>query len=151
MFTHFILLTVAGSLLSNMFKSPQNRPQSEMIGPLDSSSQELARLALECLAHLFSWIPLSSTITPSLLSTIFHYVGFGCDPQMAKLEAGRTDSLGILAMGCINELLSKNCVPQEFEEYLLQLFQQTFHLLQRLTKESTSSVSGNRLRELDEK
>lgn len=58
--------------------------------------------------------------------------------------------LGMLAMNCINELLSKNCVPAEFEDYLLQMFQQTFYLLQKLTKDSSTCVSGNRLTELDE-
>ena len=54
-------------------------------------------------------------------------------------------------MNCINELLSKNCVPQEFEDYLLQMFQQTFYLLQKLTKDSQTCSTGNRLTELDEK
>ena len=57
---------------------------------------------------------------------------------------------GVLAMNCINEILSKNCVPQEFEDFLLQMFQQTFNLLQKITKESNTSSSGNRLEELDE-
>lgn len=57
---------------------------------------------------------------------------------------------GVLAMNCINEILSKNCVPQEFEDFLLQMFQQTFNLLQKITKESNTSASGNRLEELDE-
>ncbi len=60
-------------------------------------------------------------------------------------------TLGVLAMCCINELLAKNCVPAEFEEFLLQMFQQTFYLLQRVTKETTSNSTGNRLQDLDEK
>ena len=58
--------------------------------------------------------------------------------------------LGIMAMTCINELLAKNCVPLEFENFLLQMFQQTFFLLQRITKDSTTNSTGNRLAELDE-
>ena len=154
-----ILSSVTGTLLSNMFKSPQSRPQAENIAPLDKSSQQLATLALNCLSHLFSWIPLSSTITPSLLNTIFHYVGFGCDPLLSKMGSSShqsaieqgSHSVGVLAMCCINELLSKNCVPQEFEDYLLQLFQQTFYLLQRLTKEGTGVAGLNSLKKLDEK
>jgi hypothetical protein len=61
-----------------------------------------------------------------------------------------TQSLGILAMNCINELLSKNCVPIEFEDFLLQMFQQTFYLLQKLTKDSNTNATGNRLSEIDE-
>ena len=58
--------------------------------------------------------------------------------------------LGILAMNCINEILAKNCVPLEFEDFLLQMFQQTFSLLQKMTKSSNTSSTGNRLEELDE-
>lgn len=53
-------------------------------------------------------------------------------------------------MNCINEVLSKNFVPAEFEDFLLQMFQQTFYLLQKLTKESNTNSSGNRLEEIDE-
>jgi hypothetical protein len=134
----------------------------ETIPPLDQPALELSLSALSCLAHLFSWIPLSSTITPQLLSTIFHFAVFGCEVSPARRGANpnsevtcisqdSNQSLGVLAMCCINELLSKNCVPQEFEDFLLQMFQQTFYLLQRITKDSTTNTSGNRLAELDEK
>ncbi len=144
-----------------MFKSPQSRVQTDSIAPLDTASHNLSILALNCLSHLFSWIPLSTTITPSLLSTIFHFAGFGCDPLIQSNTGGSpggsfnagasSQSLGVLAMCCINELLAKNCVPAEFEDFLLQMFQQTFYLLQRLTKDSTTSSTGNRLQEIDER
>ena len=157
-----------GSLLTNMFKSPESRVQTEALPPLDVPSHQLAVLCLNCLSHLFSWIPLSSTITPSLLSTIFHFAGFGCDTTVTShgTPPGGSNhsfnssfgtgpptpqSLGVLAMCCINELLAKNCVPQEFEDFLLQMFQQTFYLLQRVTKETTTNSSGNRLQDLDER
>ena len=144
-----------------MFKSPSSKIHVESLPPLDSSSHHLSVLALNCLSHLFSWIPLSSTITPSLLSTIFHFAGFDCNSVQSHAAAtagsshnssfsGSSHSLGILSMGCINELLSKNCVPQEFEDFLLQMFQQTFYLLQRITRESATNSTGNRLVELDE-
>ncbi|CDQ66734.1 unnamed protein product [Oncorhynchus mykiss] len=53
-------------------------------------------------------------------------------------------------MTCINELVSKNCVPLDFEEYLLRMFQQTFFLLQRLTRENNAHTVKSRLQELDE-
>ncbi|XP_036369999.1 exportin-6-like isoform X2 [Octopus sinensis] len=251
-----------------MFKSPSSGNRSlqlEALPPLDVSSSLLCELSLECLAHYFTWVPLSNTITPNLLSTIFHFAAFGCEvrssyhhhhlhhrsggggvlitggggvnttgatgggsgvpgspatggervggggnnnnnnssrgrsggggiggsatstsanaasatggaiantPVSASTAAAaagaaatcpsnggggagivapaNTQSLGVLAMNCINELLSKNCVPQEFEDFLLQMFQQTFFLLQRLTKESTLNTSGNKLADLDE-
>ena len=167
-----------------MFKCPSgsNRGvQLEALPPLDNDSAQLCELALSCLAHYFSWVPLSNTITPNLLSTIFHFAAFGCEVRSGyrcsgggggggggtggggggtgNLSSGaggghhggsNTQSLGVLAMNCINELLSKNCVPQEFEDFLLQMFQQTFFLLQRLTKESTVNTGGNKLTDLDE-
>ncbi|KAK2152122.1 hypothetical protein LSH36_339g04009 [Paralvinella palmiformis] len=149
------------NLVSNLFKSPQSHVQTESLPPLDAQSQYIAHLALNCLSHLFSWIPLSTTITPALLSTVFHYAAFGCEVSPgSRGDSGAMTkgsphtvsphTLGVLAMGCINELLSKNCVPQEFEDFLLQMFQQTFYLLQRITKDSTTNSSGNRLAELDD-
>ncbi|KAK1799222.1 hypothetical protein P4O66_007479, partial [Electrophorus voltai] len=147
---------------------------------LELESGTLCLLALECLAHLFSWIPLSSSITPALLASIFHFARFGCQlPVKAKhLPTSNGDSapsnflangsegqgrtgqmvghadrarLGVMAMSCINELMCKNCVPLDFEEFLLRMFQQTFYLLQRLTNShiNTHTVK-NRLQELDE-
>ncbi|KAK3591325.1 hypothetical protein CHS0354_028435 [Potamilus streckersoni] len=146
------------SFLGDIFKSPGKWVQVEALPPLDPESQQLCVLALSCLSHYFSWIPLSATITPALLSTIFHFAGFGCQSHGNRSASTTTANfssslheLGILAMNCINELLSKNCVPQEFEDYLLQMFQQTFYLLQKLTKDSSSNSSGNRLTELDDR
>ncbi|XP_064607184.1 exportin-6-like [Liolophura sinensis] len=147
----------SGDLLSNMFTSPGRGIQYEALPPLDTESHKLCVLTLNCLSHYFSWIPLSTTITPALLSTIFHFAAFGCEVSHASRQSSpnssfsmETQGLGVLAMNCVNELLAKNCVPQEFEDFLLQMFQQTFCLLQRLTKESNTNASGNRLAELDE-
>jgi len=64
--------------------------------------------------QLFSWIPLSSHINQRLLTTIFHFAALNDDTAV---------NLGVLAMSCVNEMLGKSCVPQEFEEYLLLIFQ----------------------------
>uniref|UniRef100_A0A673JZR1 Exportin-6 n=1 Tax=Sinocyclocheilus rhinocerous TaxID=307959 RepID=A0A673JZR1_9TELE len=129
---------------------------------LEAESGDLCMLALECLAHLFSWIPLSSSITPSLLASIFNFARFGCQqPIKTKpLPTSNGDSmvghaerarLGVMAMNCINELMCKNCVPVDFEEFLLHMFQQTFYLLQRLTNTHTNTHTiKSRLQELDE-
>lgn len=39
----------------------------------------------------------------------------------------------------------------DFEEYLLRMFQQTFFLLQRLTRENNAHTVKSRLQELDER
>uniref|UniRef100_A0A803TCQ5 Importin N-terminal domain-containing protein n=1 Tax=Anolis carolinensis TaxID=28377 RepID=A0A803TCQ5_ANOCA len=152
----------SGDLLSSLLQSPSTaKLLNQPIPVLDAESEYVCSLALECLAHLFSWIPLSTSITPSLLTTIFHFARFGCDARARKMSSINGSSqnsvlgqergrLGVLAMSCINELMSKNCVPVEFEEYLLRMFQQTFYLLQKITKENNAHSVKSRLDELDE-
>ena len=65
-------------------------------------------------------------------------------------SSAHQEELGVLAMTCINELLDKNCVPIEFEEFLLHMFQQTFHLLQRITADDDVTSAKNKLAQLDE-
>ena len=83
-----------GRLLNN--KTNLNNP----LPPLDPDSEELSSLALACLAHLFSWIPLSAHITPSLLATVFCFAEFGCDVLAlgsGMTAAGSSTRLGRLA------------------------------------------------------
>ncbi|KAF6027108.1 XPO6 [Bugula neritina] len=110
--------------------------------PFDKSSHMLCTQALTCLGHLFSWIPLSTMITSNLLNTIFSFAAFGCESHHTVSTSSQGQSLGMLAMCCINELLNKNCVPADFESYLLQLFQQTFYLLKKLTKGTKKNLEN---------
>lgn len=107
--------------------------------PLDSKAEETCILSLKCLAHLFSWMPLSNLITPSILDTIFHFAGLGCDSVSDATE--NAGNLGSLAMDSVNELLVKNCVPREFEAFLLKLFEKSFCLLQKLTGVTEKGVA----------
>uniref|UniRef100_A0A3P8WA05 Exportin 6 n=1 Tax=Cynoglossus semilaevis TaxID=244447 RepID=A0A3P8WA05_CYNSE len=140
-------------LLGSLFQGSQySKLLCQPMATLDSESQQLCCLVLECLAHLFSWIPLSTSITPNLLASIFYFARFGCDIQPKANETSKAARarLGVLAMTCVNELVSKNCVPMDFEEYLLRMFQQTFFLLQRLTRDNNAHSVKTRLQELDE-
>ncbi|XP_032896573.1 exportin-6 isoform X4 [Amblyraja radiata] len=157
-----VLGLLTGDLLSSLLQAPlAAKLLNQPIPILDPESEQVCSLALDCLTHLFSWIPLSTSITPTLLTTIFHFARFGCDTRAKKLVAvngnGHNNNLmpergklGVLAMSCINELMSKNCVPVEFEEYLLRMFQQTFYLLQKITKENNAHSIKSRLEELEE-
>ncbi|XP_054036666.1 exportin-6 isoform X3 [Dryobates pubescens] len=150
----------SGELLSGLLQSPSAaKLLSQPVPALEGESEQVCSLALECLAHLFSWIPLSSSITPALLTAVFHFARFGCAARGRKPRAPNGPAappaperarLGVLAMACINELMAKNCVPLEFEEYLLRMFQQTFYLLQKITREHNARSVKSRLEELDE-
>ena len=86
-----------GRLLNHGNKSVNNL--NNPLPPLDPDSEELSSLALACLAHLFSWIPLSAHITPSLLATVFCFAEFGCDvltSSSGMSTAGSSTRLGRL-------------------------------------------------------
>ena len=51
-------------------------------------------------------------------------------------------------MTAINEIVYKNCVPQDFEAFLLEMFKNAFQLLQTVVHEPTSGTT--RLDILDE-
>uniref|UniRef100_H2Y847 Importin N-terminal domain-containing protein n=1 Tax=Ciona savignyi TaxID=51511 RepID=H2Y847_CIOSA len=162
-----------GSGESNLFDlfvaQGDARPQIANV-TIPPHSLNIMKHALECLCQLFSWIPLSSSITPDLLSVVFKYARLGVSAaiqncaryvQRPALQdfnkkflnykktlffSGSTLSeLGCNAMMCINELMSRNCVPHNFEEYLVRIFRQTFHLLQQLTHGDNPRASLDKL------
>ena len=94
-------------------------------------------------------------MTPELITAVFHFASLGCcpadgdgtsDPDL-DTSASAGEPLGVIALRCINEIISKNCVPPNFEAFLLQLFKHTFHLLQRLLEEDSKTT--NKLSEVD--
>ena len=77
-------------------------------------------------------------VTPSLLAVMLNY---------AQLKEFCNGDIGALAMSCFNEMLSRNCAPVEFEEYLLKLFASTMQLLVKVT---TQKGTDNPLQDLVE-
>lgn len=114
-------------------------PLNVLPPPLTQTSHNLILEALECLCHLFSWIPISTNISPRLLAVLFAYTRYGVHPSL--IQGKRFPSvatpnlpLGVLAMTCINELMAKSCIPTNFEEYLMSVFKFSFHFLKQVTQ-----------------
>ncbi|XP_043246951.1 exportin-6-like isoform X1 [Amphibalanus amphitrite] len=127
-----------------------------LVAPLDGETTQVVALTLKCLCQLFSWVPLSTVMTPELITAVFHFASLGCardgdetDPDLdtSSFCRGAGEPLGVMALRCVNEIISKNCVPPDFEAFLLQLFKHTFHLLQRLLEEDSKTT--NKLAEVD--
>ena len=80
------------------------------------------------------------------------YLFFFSILESRNSEVGNTyNELGILAMATINEIIYRHCVPLDFEDFLLQMFQNTFELLQLLvTPKDGNEGSPPRLHFLDE-
>lgn len=49
---------------------------------LNQEEEPVARLVLQCLTHIFSWIPLSNHVTPELMELIFRFVGMGTNQTL---------------------------------------------------------------------
>ena len=85
-----------------------------------------------------SWVDLLSFVKTNLLPIYWLQNSnswiFNIFLQSQRLtEADHAyNELGILAMATINEIIYRHCVPVDFEEFLLQMFQNTFELLQLL-------------------
>ncbi len=55
-----------------------------------------------------------------------------------------------LAMGAINELISRTFVPADFESYLVQLFLNVFNLLQSVVSDTNTATGQSRLASMDD-
>jgi hypothetical protein len=111
---------------------------SASLSVLDNQSTVIAQHTLNCLSHLFSWMPMLSSAEspPTLFDNVFRFAALGCQPCIAVAHSEVLQSqsqLGETAMSCINELLGKNRVPADCEHFLMTLFSQTYNLLQCLT------------------
>lgn len=102
--------------------------------PLDRNTEELCTNIFTCLAQYISWLPLSRFITPALVGKIFSFAEFACRISSNATIKDSSCQIGVYAMSCINEILAKKFVPAEYEAFLLQMFQQTFNLLQIISK-----------------
>ena len=75
---------------SSAFNSVTNHLAAGSTTPsLNSEFEPIIRLALQCLTHLFSWIPLSSHVTPQLMELVFRFVGLGTQPSMSQFTSGK--------------------------------------------------------------
>ena len=59
---------------------------SSSTSSLNSETEPVVRAALQCLTHFFSWIPLSSHVTPQLMELVFRYVGMGTQQSVPQLS-----------------------------------------------------------------
>lgn len=142
-----------GDILCNAFELSLSRGLLQTIPDMDSESLQLSSQVLLSLAQLMAFMPLSlyHQISDSLLAAIFVFATFGCnnsqDMSYNKVSSVR---LGVLAMNCINEIMSKSSTTIETNEFIFNMFKNTFHLLQKLTKTNDINTQCSPLENLDE-
>lgn len=97
---------------------------------LATGTSEVCTATLEVLAHLFSWIDLSISISTNLLDAIF-----SCAKYYDAMN-GKQIEMAVQALTTINELLYRPlCLPDAADTLLLEIFQNSiglFQLIERL-------------------
>jgi hypothetical protein len=67
--------------------------------------------------QLLRWVPLTDVATPALLDFIFRF---------AALSDPGTVGLGTAAMGCVNEVLARSCIPRDLQEFLVHIYRYAY-------------------------
>ena len=100
---------------------------------IDSNLLEILELILRCNLTLFNWLPINDfypLLNESMLELLFVFATFGCS------NGAKETTIGILTITCINELLSKNYVYNEYSsKFYLTLFETVFKILQIIDAE----------------
>lgn len=102
------------SITSTPPPSPTNSLPTEISSPrqhlptgknhshsLNSEMEPVARLALQCLTHFFTWIPLSSHVTPQLMELIFRFVGMGTEESLPVMSTCNGIVVNLLKTICV--------------------------------------------------
>ena len=120
---------------------------------MDLESLEISSQVLLCLSQVFAFMPLNCYhhINNSTLAAVFVFATFGSNSNGISCQSASSLRLGVLAMNCINELMAKCSTTSETNEFIYNIFQNTFHLLRKLTKTSDSSeTNGSPLDKMDD-
>ena len=145
------ILSTLITLLDTLLAAPSSNTQlstgaPSQNTPLSASSNQKTALCsniLQCLSHLLSWVSLTEILTPGLLNTVFLCAKQGVVQQGGvgvQQGVGVQGEVGAHAMSCINEIVRRNMVPAQVEEFVLQLFQQTLLLLTSVTQGDIDTI-----------
>ena len=125
--------------MCNAFELSLRRGLLQTIPDMDLESVQISSQVLLCLSQLFAFMPLSlyHQISHSTLAAVFVFATFGCNHNVINGSSNSSSrQLGVLSMNCINELIAKCSTTNETNEFIYNMFQNTFHLLRKLTKMS---------------
>jgi len=114
---------------------------------LDSRSILIASTCLKCLAQIFSWANLPSAVNSRVISALFQFSSLVVKSK--HTDQGITD-ISVLAMTAVNEIMAKNYVPMDFQDYLLSVYKGTLSILQGLLVETDNPSAVMPLQGVDE-
>ena len=76
---------------------------------------------------IFSWANLPSAVNSRVISALFQFSSLVVKSK--HTDQGITD-ISVLAMTAVNEIMAKNYVPMDFQDYLLSVYKGTLSILQ---------------------
>jgi len=98
-----------------------------LLDNIDSESLDVLELVMKCNLTLLNWLSINDfypLLNESLLELLFIFATFGC------ANGQKETSIGILTLTCINELLSKNYICNEFSsKFFFTLFEIVLKIL----------------------
>ena len=94
-------------------------------------------MALKTVEQFVEWAPLGQHLTPSLISVIFEFAAFRSLQMTSSTDCKPSES-SLAAVDCATNILTKKCIPREFEAFILELTSSLMQVLQRLTSHGSS-------------
>ena len=83
---------------------------------------------LQTLNQMLSWISLANNLNNPLVMTLLSYCHVPSCVAGQPYQPG-DDSLSLLAMDCVNEIMAKKCVPKDVETFLLTIYNHTMAMI----------------------
>lgn len=143
--TLFVKITKAFPLaketLINLFQNGIKKGLLNSIPDMDAESIKVTSKIFACFAQIVSIMPVSNyqDIDSTFLSGLYVFATFG-----SVNPSYHSASLGIDAMSCVNELISKTAVfNSEANEFIYNVFQNIFIILQRVMNGSPRTSPAN--------
>ena len=102
---------------------------------LDPQSILISSACLKCFSQIFCWADLHSAVNSRVINVLFQFSSLIIKNK--RTEQGITE-LSVLAMEAVNEIMAKNYIPHDFQDYLLSVYRGTLVILQGIV----SGVDG---------
>jgi len=114
---------------------------------LEPQSVHISSVCLKCFSQIFSWAHLPSAVNTRVINILFQFASLVIKSKYQ--DQGITD-ISVLSMSAVNEIMTKNYIPIDFQDYLISMYKGTLLILQGLVLESESGNPVVPLQSLDE-
>ena len=104
-------LNILSGVLKKQYAKEVSSPTTKQTQPGSTlrSKGSTLDIAFQLMDQVMTWVPIQANFTPALMEVVFQYVGI----HQSKFSSS--------AVGCVNELLSRNFVPKDAEGFVLSV------------------------------